>query len=87
MKLDLQALTDHVGIKLSQYTREIVISHLLDHGTLPKHPEMIEAGPLSSAKEWCGGKLIPCVGSVGEVLERSRELRTEWVDDQRARLV
>lgn len=38
---DLQVLADHTGIRLSQYVREIVISRLLGHGTLPKRPEML----------------------------------------------
>lgn len=53
IKTDLQGLADHVGIKLSQYVREIVISRLLGHGTLPKRPEMMDALPLPSADDWC----------------------------------
>ena len=83
VKSDLQALADHVGINLSQYVREIVISRLLGHGTLPKRPEMIEAWPLPSAAQWCNDEDVP-MRQVSEDEYRqanARELRTEWVDE------
>ena len=52
---DIQILADHVGIKLSQYLREIVISRLLGNGTLPMRPEMIIPNPPKSADAWCEG--------------------------------
>lgn len=55
---DLQILADHVGIKLSQYLREIIISRLLGHGTVPKRPEMLEAVPLPAAEDWCDDKEV-----------------------------
>jgi hypothetical protein len=85
---DLQTLADHVGIKLSQYVREIVISRLLGHGTLPKRPEMLEAAPLAATEDWCDGKDIPwrevdyqrfCNADI-------RRMETEWVDDGEAEL-
>lgn len=83
MKVDLQALADHVGIKLSQYVREIVISRLLGHGTLPKRPEMIEAVPLPSAENWCEGKKIPMRQVSQEEYWKAAEgkIRTDWVDE------
>lgn len=59
VKGDLQTLAEHVGIKLSQYVREIVISRLLGHGTLPKRPEMVNAEPLPAADDWCDGIPTP----------------------------
>lgn len=59
MRDDLQVLADHVDIPLSQYVREIVISRLLGHGTLPKRPEMLTAEPLPSVEDWCEGRDIP----------------------------
>lgn len=53
MRNDLQLLADHVGIKLSQYAREIVIARLLGHGTLPMRPEMLKAEPLTAIEDWC----------------------------------
>jgi hypothetical protein len=53
MQHDLQALADHVGIKLSQYLREIVISRLLGHGMVPGRPEMFQAAPSQAADDWC----------------------------------
>ncbi len=83
MRSDLQALADHVGINLSQYTREIVISRLLGHGTLPKRHEMIEAGPLPSAEKWCDGEQVPMRQvSQDEYWEAPEgEMHTEWVDE------
>lgn len=83
MRSDLQALADHVGIKLSQYVREIVISRLLGHGTLPKRPEMIEAVPLPSAEEWCDGKKIPMRQVSRDEYWKAAEgeMRTDWVDE------
>lgn len=56
---DLQKLANHVELNLSQYVREIVISRLLGHGTLPYRPEMLTATPLQAAQEWCDGKEVP----------------------------
>lgn len=40
LKDDLQKMADHVGIPLSQYTREAMISDVLGHGTLPYRPSV-----------------------------------------------
>lgn len=80
---DLQILADHVNIKLSQYIREIVISRLLGHGTLPKRPEMLIAAPLSAAEDWCDGNDVPWTEvSYKHYSDASvKEPRMEWVDD------
>lgn len=82
---DLQILADHVDIKLSQYIREIVISRLLGHGTLPKRPEMLIAAPLSAAEDWCDGNDVPWTEvSIEQYCEAEasvRNSRTEWVDE------
>jgi hypothetical protein len=59
LRKDLQVLADHVGIKLSQYLREIVISRLLGHGTLPKRPEILVAAPSPAADAWCEDEQVP----------------------------
>ena len=82
MRQDLQILADHAAIKLSQYAREIVISRLLGHGTLPKRPEMLVAAPLPSADDWCEDRDVPN-REVGreEYLEHDEcEIKIEWVD-------
>lgn len=56
MYADLEALAKHSQITVSQYVREIVISRLLGHGTLPKRPEMLEAAPLPNAERWEAGQ-------------------------------
>lgn len=58
MYADLEALALHSQITVSQYVREIVISRLLGHGTLPKRPEMLEAAPLPSAARWEQGQEV-----------------------------
>lgn len=58
LKSDLQTLADHSGIKLSQYTREITISRLLGHGTLPMRDEMLTAVPLPDADRWCDEQTV-----------------------------
>jgi hypothetical protein len=81
IRTDLQILADHVGIKLSQYVREIVISRLLGHGTLPLRPAMLVATPLPSAEQWCEGQEV----SMRQVNEdeyrqcEERKRQTEWV--------
>ncbi|KAB2927549.1 MAG: hypothetical protein F9K25_14035 [Candidatus Contendobacter sp.] len=52
MKADLQLLADHAEIPLSQFIREIVISRLLGHGTLPARPVLTRAEP-TAADAWC----------------------------------
>lgn len=56
---DLQSLADHVGLKLSQYLREIVIARLLGHGTLPMRPEMLQASPGPATDDWVEDREIP----------------------------
>lgn len=83
VKNDLQILADHVGIKLSQYLREIVISRLLGHGTLPKRPEMMFAVPLKAADDWCEDIHIPWMQVERDQYRIAylRESREAWVDD------
>jgi hypothetical protein len=82
MRHDLQLLADHVGIKLSQYLREIVIARLLGHGTLPMRPEMLMAEPLPAIEDWCEDREVP-MHQVDEHEYTNHPLgerRTEWVD-------
>lgn len=80
---DLQVLADHTGIRLSQYVREIVISRLLGHGTLPKRPEMLAAHPLASAEAWEAGEAIAMRQVSAEEYEKhgDGQVQTEWVPD------
>jgi hypothetical protein len=83
MQHDLQLLADHVGIKLSQYVREIVIARLLGHGTLPMRPEMLKAEPLPAIEDWCENREV-AMRQAKEAEYRSHPLgerRTEWVDE------
>ena len=83
VKSDLQILADHVDIKLSQYLREIVISRLHGHGTLPKRPEMLYAVPLKAAEDWCEDIEIPWAQVNYEQYREAHlsDSRHEWVDD------
>jgi len=58
LRKDLQVLADHVELNLSQYAREIVISRLLGHGTLPYRAEMLHTVPLPAAQDWCDDKPV-----------------------------
>ena len=58
---DLKILAEHVDINLSQYLREIVISRLLGHGTLPVRPEMLASLPYKAADDWCENAPLPWV--------------------------
>lgn len=84
IRTDLGALSEHNGIKLSQYVREIVISRLLGHGMLPSRPDMLTAAPLASADEWCEGKDVPMRQvSAKEFWEYGEgEVRTEQVEEE-----
>jgi hypothetical protein len=80
---DLQLLANHTGIKLSHYIREIVISRLLGHGTLPKRLSMIEAVPLPAAEDWCNDVNVPWkqVSKVEYEDAEIRQSRFEWVNE------
>lgn len=82
MRQDMQLLADHVGIKLSQYVREIVIARLLGHGTLPMRPEMLAAEPLPAADDWCEELEVP-LRQVREHEYRKNpqgRRKVDWVD-------
>ena len=83
VKADLQVLADHVDITLSQYLREVVISRLLGHGTLPKRPEMLLATPLKAASDWCEDIEVAWTQvSYAQYKDAPlRESRVAWVDD------
>jgi predicted DNA-binding protein len=83
MASELQMLADHVGIKLSQYVREIVISRLLGHGTLPMRPEMLKAEPLPAVEEWSEGAEdmdMPMRQVSEEEYSKSEHGEIRWVD-------
>lgn len=83
LRNDLEVLATHVGLKLSQYVREIVISRLLGHGALPKRPEMLEAAPLPSLEDWCEGREVPMRrATIEEFCDHPEGERTaEWIDE------
>lgn len=76
MAAEPQALADHVGIKRSQYIREIVISRLLGHGTLP----MLRAEPLPAIEDWCEDREVPMRQVGEEEYFRSRHGEIRWTD-------
>lgn len=80
---DLQLLASHVELNLSQYVREIVISRLLGHGTLPHRPEMLTATPQPAADDWCEDKEVPMRKLDDSEVEKQGYVETvsEWVDD------
>jgi hypothetical protein len=83
MRDDLQILAAHVDLSLSQYVREIVISRLLGHGTLPFRPEMLKSLPLPAADDWCNDKEVAMREVDAVEARHNMESKTvgEWVDE------
>jgi len=77
MKSDLQILADHAEIPLSQLAREIVISRLLGHGTLPARAELTRAEP-TAADEWCKDCEVPWRQVSAEEYRHTREGEMRW---------
>ena len=77
MKADLQLLADHAEIPLSQFIREIVISRLLEHGTLPARPVLTRAEP-TAADAWCEDREFPWREVSAEEYRRHREGEVRW---------
>lgn len=77
MKADLQLLADHAEIPLSQFVREIVISRLLGHGTLPARPLLTRAEP-TAADAWCEDQNVPWREVSAEEYRRRREGEVRW---------
>lgn len=77
MKADLQLLADHAEIPLSQFVREIVISRLLGHGTLPARPLLTRAEP-TAADAWCEDQDVPWREVSAEEYRRRREGEVRW---------
>jgi hypothetical protein len=84
LRSDLEVLASHVNIKLSQYVREIVISRLLGHCTLPKRPQMLEAAPLPSVDDWCEDREVPMRLTTEEEFRAHPDGKhiVNWVDDR-----
>lgn len=80
MKTDLRRLADHAEIPLSQFAREIVISRLLGHGTLPARPILTRAEP-TAADAWCNGQEVPWREVSAEEYRRHREGEVRWHDE------
>lgn len=82
MKADLQALAEHVGLTLSNYVRETLISRLLGHGMLPQRPTMFQAFPNSVADDWIEDREVPLREvSIAEIFNYDVAIRrTEWVE-------
>lgn len=58
IRRDLQKMADHVGLSLSQYVREIVISRLIGHAKLPMREKMLDPVDLTVAERWEGGEVV-----------------------------
>ena len=52
MKADLQVLADKAGIPLSQFVREILVSHFLGHIVWPERQQMLQAENIEVATQW-----------------------------------
>lgn len=52
MKADLQVLADKAGVPLSQFVREILVSHFLGHTVWPERNELWTRDQLNIAEGW-----------------------------------
>lgn len=59
LKEDLRTLAEHVGLKPSQYAREIIVSRLLGHGTLPRRPESFKVIETNASMAWEADADVP----------------------------
>lgn len=57
IKADLQALADKSGIALSQFVREILVSHFLGHTVWPERKQLFTSEQADLAEQWENGDL------------------------------
>jgi hypothetical protein len=57
MKADLQALADKAGIPLSQFVREVLVSHFLGHTVWPERNALWTREQQEIAEEWESGNV------------------------------
>ena len=87
LKNDLTLLAKHVDLTTSNYVREIVISRLLGHGTLPMRPKMMEFTQDPIAEDWNEEKEVPWREVSEEELIKYRyeayEVKTKIIDREK----
>ncbi len=85
LKNDLTILADHVDLTVSNYVREIAISRLLGHGTLPMRPKMLKFAPTPIAEDWNEDKDVPWLEVSEEEFSKYQyeacEVKSEIVDN------
>ena len=85
LKNDLTILANHVDLTVSNYVREIVISRLLGHGTLPMRPKMMKFIPEPVAEDWNEEREVPWREVSEEELSKYQyeacEVKNEIVDN------
>lgn len=57
IKSDLQLLADKSEMALSQFVREILVSHFLGHTVWPERQQMLNTEHIAIANEWESGRL------------------------------
>lgn len=58
IKTDLQVLADKAGIPLSQFVREILVSHFLGHTVWPERKKLITKEQEALANSWEAGDIV-----------------------------
>ena len=85
LKKDLAILAEHVDLTVSNYVREIVVSRLLGHGTLPMRPKMMKFIPEPVAEDWNEEKEVPWREVSEEEISKYQyetcEVKSEIVDN------
>lgn len=80
---DLQALAEHANLTISAFTREVIVSALLGHASLPQRPELYESVS-EYALAWERDEAVPMTilskQEFQKLVPEPSEYETEWVE-------
>lgn len=80
MKADLQVIADTSGIALSQFVREILVSHFLGHTVWPERQQLFTAEQAALANQWADGELESSfISRPSQSQENLLEGKVEWI--------
>ena len=78
LKADLQATADKAGLPLSQFVRELLVSHFLGHTLWPERKQLFSPEQVKVATEWeNGGVNYECINSPSYDEEEALEGKIE----------
>lgn len=79
MKRDLATLAAHAGLELSPFVREIIISDLLGHGSLPERPALFSLDD-TALTDWESGAEVPMIEIEEEDFDNLGDAERVWKD-------